>query len=448
MADDIRRNRDLTEAAADAASRYTAANPRSRARHENATHSMPGGNTRSVLFYSPFPLTWASGEGATLTDLDGHSYTDFLGEFTAGLYGHSNPVIRAAMQGALEGGIALGGPNRYDADLAAEICRRFPSIELVRFCNSGTEANLLALSAARAITGRAKIMIFDGAYHGSVFTFGHGGSPLNVPFPFVTASYNDTEGTLALIEGHARDLAAIILEPMMGAGGGIAADLEFLAALRAAADRHGIVLVFDEVMTSRLSPSGLQGATGVIPDMTTLGKYLGGGASFGAFGGRRRLMERFDPRRPDAIGHAGTFNNNVLSMAAGLAGLTQIFTPEAAVKLNARGDKLREDVNRVAAKHGLPFQAMGVGSILALHFHAGRIRRPSDALPHDPAGEARLADLQRLFHLEMIERGFFLARRGFISLALPLTEADCAAFTAAIDDFLSVHGGVIAEGAA
>ena len=135
-------------------------------------------------------------------------------------------------------------------------------------------------------------------------------------------------------------------------------------------------------------------------------------------------------------------------MAAGLAGLTQVFTPEAAVKLNALGDGLRGDINRVAARHGLPFQAIGVGSILALHFHAGRIRRPADLEPHDPTGAARMADLQRLFHLDMIERGFFLARRGFISLALPITEADCAAFTAAIDDTLSVHGGVVAEAAA
>jgi glutamate-1-semialdehyde 2,1-aminomutase len=135
-------------------------------------------------------------------------------------------------------------------------------------------------------------------------------------------------------------------------------------------------------------------------------------------------------------------------MAAGLAGLTQAFTPDAAVKLNARGDRLRDGINRVAARHGLPFQATGVGSIVGLHFQSGRIRCPADAEPHDPAAERRKSDLQRLFHLEMIERGFFLARRGFVSLALPVTDADCAAFTAAIDEFLSVQSGVVAAAAA
>ncbi len=439
-------NADLASAVAEAEARYVAANPKSAEWHERAAAAMPGGNTRTVLFYSPFPLTWASGEGATLRDVDGHLYTDFLGEYTAGLYGHSNPAIRAAMLEALQGGIVLGGPNRYEAPLAAELCRRFPSIELVRFCNSGTEANLLALSAARHAKGRDGVLVFEGAYHGSLLSFAHGGSPLNVPFPFLVAPYNNTERTLALIESHAGELAAAIVEPMMGAGGCLPASHEFLAALRGACDRHGIVLIFDEVMTSRLSPAGLQGALGVTPDMTTLGKYLGGGASFGAFGGRRDLMARFDPRRPDALGHAGTFNNNVLSMAAGYAGLTQLFTPEAAGRLNRQGDALREAINRTAAKRRLPLQATGLGSIIGLHFHAGPIRSPADLEPGDGAAAQRMSDLQKLFHLDLMQHGQYLARRGFMSLSLPITAADCNELVAAIDEFLSVRGALLAAG--
>lgn len=444
VAEASRRNLDLKAAADEAERRYVAVNPRSRERHERASANMPGGNTRTVLHYSPFPLTWAAGEGATLTDADGHRYADFLGEYTAGLYGHSNPVIRAAMLEALNGGIVLGGPNRYEGALAAEMCRRFPSLDLVRFCNSGTEANLLALSTARAVTGRPRVLAFEGAYHGSVFIFGHGGSPLNAPFEFVIAPYNDAEATLALIEQHKGELAAVIVEPMQGAGGCIAGEPEFLAAVGEACRRHGILYVFDEVMTSRLSPSGLQGALGFRPDLTTFGKYLGGGASFGAFGGRADIMARFDPRRADALPHAGTFNNNVLSMAAGLAGLTQLYTPEAALRLNRRGDGLRDAVNRLAERRGLPLQATGVGSLIGLHFHRGSIRSAAQLDGHDAESAARRAHLMRLFHLEMIAGGQFLARRGFMSLSLPLTDADCEAFLGAVDEFLSVRGALVA----
>src|SRR5581483_9912914 len=168
---------------------------------------------------------------------------------------------------------------------------------------------------------------FEGGYHGGVFYFRDATSPINAPFRFVRAPYNDIAGARALIERHAGDLAAIIIEPMLGGGGCIPADADFLQALRDAATQTGALLIFDEVMTSRLAPGGLQQVHGILPDLTTLGKYLGGGMSFGAFGGRADIMDRFDPRRADAFQHAGTFNNNKLTMSAGLAALTRIYTP-------------------------------------------------------------------------------------------------------------------------
>src|SRR5262245_36012843 len=399
----IRPNTDLATAAAEAEARYVAANPKSAEQHRRAAESMPGGNTRTVLHYSPFPLTIVGGEGCRLRDLDGHGYTDFLGEYTAGLYGHSNPIIQAAMKTVVDGGMALGGPNPYEAELAAEMCRRIPSLERVRFCNSGTEGNLFAFSTARLVTGRSAFMVFHGAYHGGVFYFGQHKTEINAPFPWIYATYNDIEGTLALIEKHARELAAVAIEPMMGGGGAIPATREFLQALREACTKHGIVLIFDEVMTSRLSPGGLQMLTGVTPDMTSFGKYLGGGASFGAFGGRADLMARYDPGRADAVSHAGTFNNNVISMAAGVAGLTQLYTPAAAERLTRDGDGLRERLNTLAAKRGLPIQALGIGSMLNIHFRDGPIERPQDLWPPDEAAAARLADLQKLLHLDLID---------------------------------------------
>lgn len=435
-------NADLASAVADAEAHYIAANPKSKARADAAMKSMPGGNTRTVLHYGPFPLALASGKGCEVTDLDGHTYADFLGEYTAGLYGHSNPKLIAAIKQAVDDGVVLGGPNRYEAELAALMCARFPSLEQVRFCNSGTEGNLFAMSAARMHTGRNAIMVFNGAYHGGVFYFGQHKPPTNAPFPWVIARYNDAEGTLKLIEKHAKELAAVVIEPMMGGGGGISARPEFLRALRDATRKHGIVLIFDEVMTSRLSPGGIQKKTGVIPDLTAFGKYLGGGMTFGAFGGRKDIMDRFNPYRSDAVSHAGTFNNNVLSMAAGVVGLRDIYTAAVAETLNATGDALIADLNALFERHGAPLQALGQGSIMAIHFHTGKIERPEDTWLEGAAAERRDA-LMKLFHLDLLRTGQYMARRGFISLSMPIGETHLTAFKGAVEDFLGVRKSVI-----
>src|SRR5262245_46710455 len=340
-------NIDIRGALAEAEEFYRANNPKSLAQHQAACEAMPGGNTRSAIHVDPFPLTMVRGEGARLWDLDGHVYVDFLSEFTAGISGHSHPIIRWAIEQALEGGLNFGAHNVTEARFAAAICARFPSIELVRFTNSGTEANLMAVSSAVAITGRPKILVFEGGYHGGVFYFRGHGSPLNAPFEYLLGRYNDIAAVETLILPYRAELAAILVEPMQGTTGCIPAERDFLAALRSLADETGALLIFDEVMTSRLAPGGLQEVHGILPDLTTLGKYIGGGMSFGAFGGRADLMERFNPHRPDAFQHAGTFNNNVMTMNAGLVGLTEIYTPERARALNAAGDRLRKRLNAV-----------------------------------------------------------------------------------------------------
>src|ERR1700737_1226305 len=357
MAASLPANIDLKAALAEAEEHYRARNPKSLAQHRAACAAIPGGNTRSAIHVDPFPLTMVRGEGARLWDLDGHEYVDFLSEFTAGIYGHSHPTILRAIASALEGGLNFGAHNATEAQFAASIWARFPSIELVRFTNSGTEANLMAVSAARAITGRPKILVFKGGYHGGVFYFRGHGSPLKAPFDFLLGPYNDLEAVEALVQPHRAELAAILIEPMQGTTGCILAERSFLAGLRSLASETGALLIFDEVMTSRLAPGGLQEGHGILPALTTLGKYVGGGMSFGAFGGRADLMERFDPRRPDAFQHAGTFNNNVLTMNAGLAGLTEIYTPERARTFNTGGDRLRERLNAAVARGGraMPF---------------------------------------------------------------------------------------------
>jgi glutamate-1-semialdehyde 2,1-aminomutase len=439
----LEQNRGLADALATVEATYRARHPNSARRHALAAEHMPGGNTRTVLHYSPFPLTWASGEGCHLTDIDGLRYLDLLGENSAGLYGHSNPIIQAAMKKAIDDGLALGGPNVYEARLAGAIRARFPSIDLLRFTNSGTEANLMALSAVRALSsGRSRIMVFEGGYHGSVFYFRRGHSQLNAPFNWLISEYNDIEGTRALLRAHGATLAGVIVEPMQG-GGCIPGSREFLSMLRKECTAQDIVLIFDEVMTSRLSPAGLQGLLDVKPDMTTLGKYLGGGASFGAFGGRRDIMERFDPARLDSFAHAGTFNNNVLSMAGGLAGLNEVFTPSEAIRINALGDRLRERLNKVAAARGTPFEATGIGSLIGLHFGGPGIQNVADINHGNETGKSAQTALETLFHLEMLNQGYHFARRGYMALSLPTTDTDCAGFAAAVDEFLAAHRALI-----
>lgn len=431
-----RRNRTLDDALDEARATYVARRPKSKARHEAARTVMPGGNTRTVLFYGPFPICAVKGEGAYLTDVDGHRYLNLLGEYTAGIYGHSHPVIRAAIEEALDNGINFGAHNRMEAELAAIVCARFPSIELVRFTNSGTEANLMALSTARHATGRSRILVFKGGYHGGLLYFGGGGIPINAPFPFVLARYNDVDGTRATIRREANDLAAILVEPMMGSAGCIPAERAFLAMLREEATRAGTVLIFDEVMTSRFSAGGAQKLDGITPDMTTLGKYIGGGMSFGAFGGRRDLMAIYDPTAAGAMPHAGTFNNNVLSMAAGIAGMAKVFTPEAAAALDARGERLRARLNAVFQGAGVALQMTGRSSLMALHPVTGPVRSVDDLAGANDA-------VKELVFLDLLERGYYMARRGFIALSLMVSDADLDGFVAAVEDVMTERADVL-----
>lgn len=422
---------ELDAALVQARETFVQRNPQSLARHQEAAQVMPGGNTRTVLFHTPFPLVIERGEGCYLWDIDGHQYADFLGEYTAGIYGHSHPAIKAALQQAIEGGINFGAHNLMEIKLAQAVCARFPSVEQVRFTNSGTEANLMAISAARVYTKRNKIMVFDGGYHGGVLYFSSGGgSPVNAPYDFVLAPYNDRAGTHELIKQHSKDLAAILLEPMLGGGGCIPAERAFLKMLREESARHGTVLIFDEVMTSRLAPGGLQEALGILPDMTTLGKYIGGGMSFGAFGGKAALMQQFDPRRPDALPHAGTFNNNILTMTAGYAGITEVYTPEAARALSARGDALRERLNDLCRRHEVAMQFTGIGSMMTVHMTDAPIRTPADAAKGNQK-------LRELFFLDLMNEGIWLARRGMINLSLPIGDGESGALVNAVETFIT-----------
>jgi glutamate-1-semialdehyde 2,1-aminomutase len=427
-------NSDLQSALGEVRQAYIDRNPKSFARQQEAMQAMPGGNTRTTLHNGPFPLTVVKGEGCRLWDVDGHEYIDVLGEYTAGIYGHSHPVIRKAIDKALDHGWNFAGRNESEGRLAQLIVDRMPSIDLVRFTNSGTEGNVMALAGARVFAQRkgrkaaTKVMVFHGGYHGGVLYFVSGGSPVNMPYEYIVAPYNDIEGTKALFARHGDEVFATLVEPMQGSGGCLPGDPAFLKMVRDETEARGITLIFDEVMTSRLAPGGLQGRLGITPDMTTLGKYIGGGMSFGAFGGKREIMELFDPTKPDSLPHAGTFNNNVL--------YGEVYTPAAAEELNARGEKIRGRLNAICQKAGVAFQFSGIGSMMTAHATTRPIKSAADIA----AGNQ---DVKELFYFDMVAAGIWIARRGFVALNIMIGDAEADRFVAAVDEFVSARKALL-----
>jgi glutamate-1-semialdehyde 2,1-aminomutase len=422
---------ELLESARDC---YARRRPRSRELFARASVVLPAGSTRSVLDVLPFPFRIARAEGSRIVDVDGNEYIDFLGDYSAGLLGHDPSPIAAAVRGAFERGWSYGGVHVDEIRFAEAVCDRFASIEQVRFTNSGTEANLMAIQLARHHTGRDRIVVADGAYHGGLLYFGHGGEALLAPFDFRRIEYNDIDALGAAIDG---DVAAVLVEPMMGAAGCIPATEQFLVALRARCDATGALLIFDEVMTSRMSAGGAQARNGVVPDLTTLGKYLAGGMTFGAFGGRADVMGAFDPARGGTLTHGGTFNNNVVTMAAGAAALGELLSPQLLDDLYDRGDALRRRLADVLAASPLPMCISGMGSLMTIHTVRGPVRSPADLAGADPV----LKEL--LFH-ELLERGVYVAPRGYIAMSAAIDDADCDRFATALAEATRAIAGVTA----
>ncbi len=420
----------------DARQRYCTANPRSMAADKAAAKYLPGGNTRTVLHYDPFPLTMKSGEGAELIDIDDHRYLDCVGEFSAGLFGHSNSVIISKLHETLDNGVVMGAPTAHERELAGLLCDRFPSIEQLRFCNSGTESNIMALSTARIATGRSKFLAFNGAYHGGVMVFPPGGSPLNIPFDFVLADYNDIEGTENLLRRHGDELAAVIIEPILGAGGNIPGSRDFLEMLRRLTREVGALLIFDEVKTARLGKAGVQGMLGIEPDLTTLGKFIGGGMPTGAFGGKAEIMAHFNPKQKDSLKHAGTFNNNVCSMAAGSVAMSEVYTPQCAEEFLASSEAFRSSLNELFAEKEVPMYCNGLGSIFAVHFTYRPIQTTNDI-------SSRSRAMSPLLHMEMLLQGILICSRGDLFLSLPMDEAQFSKIRTAFEVFIDRYKPLI-----
>jgi glutamate-1-semialdehyde 2,1-aminomutase len=391
--------------------RYLARTPRSRELFERAARSIPGGSTRTTVFSDPYPPFLVRGEGKHTWDVDGNRYTDLLMNYTSLILGHAPPEVVAAVSAQVARGSAFAAPTELEVELAEELRRRLPALERVRFVNSGTEATMFAIRAARAFTGRQLFGRFEASYHGTHDGVAVGpGIPDAISGLSVELPWDSIEGVERALAGRERDVAAIIIEPVQGAGGIRAASVPFLRALRELTTRHGIVLIFDEIIAFRVSASGAQGLFGVAPDLTTLGKIIGGGYPLAAFGGREEIMGLFDARRSGSLPHGGTFNGNPVGAAAGLATLRTL-TPEVYGRLGALGGRLARDLRARLDEAGIPHDVAQVESLYQIRLGVGT-----------PAA---------LF-LGLLVAGFHVAPRGMGTISTPLDDADVDAFVDAV----------------
>ena len=431
---------------------YAAKTARSRALFEEAVAVMPGGNTRTTTFFDPYPFYIQRGQGAHVWDADGNDRLDFNGNYTALILGHAPPAVIKAVQEAAELGLSFPGPTEHEVRLAEALARRIPSMQRVRFTNSGTEATMNAVRVARAFTGRPRIAKFEGAFHGthdwvtvSIAPDPKAAGARRRPKPVASSEgvppavlkhtvvlpWNDAEACEAIIEKEAGQLAAVLVDPLLGIGGILPPVDGFLQRLRDVTTRHGVLLIFDEVISFRVAWGGAQERFGVRPDLTTLGKIIGGGLPVGAFGGRADVMAAYDPRKGAArIGQGGTFNANPATMAAGLATL-QALTPEAYERLDALGERLRGGITRMLDSTRKKGQVTGVGSLFCLHWVTGALTDYRSSRPKDPGMPLRV-------FLGLLNEGILLSQRGMGACSLAMADDD-------IDRFINALARVLAR---
>ncbi len=402
--------------------------------NKEAAHYMPGGDTRTATYFEPYPLFMERGDGCYLYDADGNRYLDILGNYTSLVHGHAcDQVVRAINEQAGKGTV-FGAAADTQIEHARHLCNRVKSLDKIRYCNSGTEATLFAVRAARAYTGRDKIIKIDGGYHGThdlaeldfhqdVHTEGRlkpvigRGLPQSLADDVLAVPYNDLGSMEKILEETKGEAAAILVEPVLGAGGVVPAESGYLNGLRELADAFGVLLIFDEIITLRFDYGGMQALTGVTPDLTCLGKIIGGGLPVGAFGGKAEIMAIFDPSKPGALWHSGTFNGAPLVLAAGLATLEALDRP-AIERINGLGDRLRQGFQTAFEEAGLLGQITSLGSLTQIHWMN---RRPGNAR-ETVLGARAAGDLPALLHMEMLNQGIYSARRGMYVISTPMTE--------------------------
>lgn len=400
---------------------------------EEAQRYIPGGVNSPVRAFKSVggnPVYIAKGEGSRITDVDGNSYIDFIGSWGPLILGHAHPKVLAAIQEAAVLGTSFGAPTERETEMAKLVCEIVPSVEVVRMVNSGTEATMSALRLARGYTKRNKIMKFDGCYHGHADSLlikaGSGVATLGLPdspgvpeataVNTITVPYNDLESVKLAFENFGADLAAVIVEPIAGNMGVVPPQPGFLEALREITQQHGTLLIFDEVMTGfRVSRGGAQELYGITPDLTTMGKVIGGGLPVGAYGGKREIMQQIAPAGP--IYQAGTLSGNPLAMAAGLTTLQELGQPGAYEKLEALSARLAEGLAENARKLGIPHTLNRVGSMVCLFF------TDTPVVNYDTAKTADLDKFSAYFRY-LLEEGVMIPPSQFEGMFVSLAHTE------------------------
>ena len=427
--------------------RYRALTPTSRRLFAEAAAHMPGGDSRSPLFHPPYPVVWKAGDSCHLEDVDGNRLLDFTGNHTSLGLGYGHPGVEEAIRSQLGRGSVFPGPSEPQLRLARTLCERVPSFERVRFTNSGTEAVMMAVRAARAFTGRAKVAKVEGGYNGSfdgamVSTAPHPADagpparPRAVPGSAglapgscestVVLPFNDPDGASWVLDEHGADVAAVVVEPVLGSVGMIPAERRYLEALRHAATRSGALLLFDEVVSFRVAYGGAQEHYGVTPDLTCLGKLIGGGLPLGVFGGRADVMAVFDPAHGSpAVPHPGSYNANPLCLAAATATLDAL-DRSAVAALTTLGEEVRPRLAAALETAGLPASVTGLGSLFAVHFTDCPVRSYRDAVLGD-------AELRLRHFLGLFAEGVLIDSRGVGCLSLPMGDAELKTLVAAVE---------------
>jgi glutamate-1-semialdehyde 2,1-aminomutase len=424
----------------------------SRELYDRSSQVMPGGNTRHSIALAPYPIYAASGCGCRVTDVDGDQRIDFLNNYTSLILGHADPKVTAAVQRRVALGTAFTMPTAEDVELAELLVARIPYVDQVRFCNSGSEAVMLAVKAARAFTGRHKIAKFEGAYHGlyDYVAVSEGpnsdewgesdaprsvterGTPPSVAEDVVVLPWNRLEVCRERIGQHRNDLAALIFDPMPLGIGMIAPRPGFLEFLREETAHCRILLIADEVLNFRMSYHGAAHALGIQPDLGSFAKIIGGGFPVGAVGGSREVMSVFDHTGSLKVHHGGTFNANPVTVTAGLETMKQM-TPEAYDRLNGLGEYVRDRLRRMFRDRGLPAQVCGKGSLFLAHL-TGEELVDFRSL----RGFSRTNPVYGELCHQMLQRGIIVSPRGiFGCLSTPMGEAELDAFVEALDRSLA-----------
>lgn len=378
--------------------------------HARAKEAMPGGTSRQAAYWAPYPLTVDRGEGAMFWDIDGNQYLEFINNYTSMAHGHAYPPIVEAVTRQLSRGTGYAAANAAQTVLAERIKDRVPGIDQVRFTNSGTEAAALAFTIARIVTGRRKLLMARYGYHGSLLEFECGSFGREGPLTYL-AGFNDLADFERVLAEHRDEIAAVFLEPVLGSGGVIAANADFLKGVIAATHEAGAIFVLDEVLTFRFGLGGCQTDLGIHPDLTMFGKVIGGGFPVGAVGGKAELLRIFDPADMKVF-HTGTFNANPVTMVAGDVSVRHLDEARIA-KMDELCIRLRDGLLAAARKTGLPLAMNHYRSCLNLYF--------SESVPQSSIVRTDTAIIDR-FHSAAINHGLFIAPRGMIALSTVMTE--------------------------